>query len=637
VKGKPRSIRTIRWLLSAVLILAGISATWAWGEVAQLAPPDASGIEPEPAVLYATWQPAGADRAALFRSYDAGATWQPLALPGDRVPTAWAADGVLRLAVATGDGTVLRSEDRGDTWSVAADNLSVQSLAWDGRGGLYLGTAGYGLYHLGTDGTLRNVTLGQAGLASASIRYLALAEGRLYAATPTVLFYSDDGGGTWTTSQPLPEGISSLAAVSREQVYAGTEIAGVYRSDDGGQTWTPAVDGLGLAAGQMVRVTALQADPKATGVLYAAVDHVLGGTQVHASAAGTFVTLDGGGSWQPLAGPAFPEAEHASALVVAPGSPLTVQAITAGGPQAYAPDVTGALAALADADAGVRTGAARLLGLARAQEADGALLAALADPDPGVSLAAAEALGRIADPATAGDLLVALEHPAEQVRVGAARALGMMGVEAAVPPLRALLLNGEGLEIAAAGRALGRIGSPAAIDALLAALADPAPTGRQHAALAALESLGEPAVAPLVALLEGGSVDDRQNAAQALGWIGSPAATEALARTLRNDRDPVVRQEAAWALGEIGDPAGRAALVRAQARDTDAAVQAAAAWSLARIPAETAAASPWFADWAPVLNRLQPLRWLVLGLSLAGAAWLAMGERRLSLAHVVGR
>jgi len=35
------------------------------------------------------------------------------------------------------------------------------------------------------------------------------------------------------------------------------------------------------------------------------------------------------------------------------------------------------------------------------------------------------------------------------------------------------------------------------------------------------------------------------------------------------------------------------------------------------------------AAWAAALNQLQPLRWLVLALSLAGAAWLMIGRRSL--------
>jgi HEAT repeat protein len=247
-----------------------------------------------------------------------------------------------------------------------------------------------------------------------------------------------------------------------------------------------------------------------------------------------------------------------------------------------------------------------------------------------VSLAAAEALGRIDDPAAVPGLLLAIEHPSAQIRLGAARALGLMRIEAAVEPLRAMLLQGEGLEVGVAGEALGRIGGPAATDALLAALADPRPTARWHVAMAAIEGMGQPPVASLVAMLDSQDAHARRNAAQALGWIGSSSATEALVHVLNKDGDAGVRGQAAWALGEIGDPAARRALARAQRRDPAVEVQIAAKWALSHLPEQPAAASGWATHWGPALGRLQPMRWLVLGLSLAGAAWLMMGSGSLA-------
>jgi hypothetical protein len=57
-----------------------------------------------------------------------------------------------------------------------------------------------------------------------------------------------------------------------------------------------------------------------------------------------------------------------------------------------------------------------------------------------------------------------------------------------------------------------------------------------------------------------------------------------------------------------------------------AAVQAEAGLALARLTEQPASqtAAAWPAAWALALQRLQPLRWLILGLSLAGAARLAI-------------
>ncbi len=623
-----RMITGIRWVLGLLLVVAGLSMTWAWGEVARLATPAPAAEGPTVTALYAAWRPEGAEQPGLFRSTDEGSTWLPLALPGGAVPLAWADDGGKRVAVATGGGSVLRSDDLSDSWTVTATGLPVISLIWDDDGGLYLGTDGQGLYQLAADGTLLDMAKTQEELASAPIVDLSLVGGHLFAATPTALYHTDNWGATWTKASPLPEWVTAIVAIDPQTIYAGTATTGVYKSSDAGRTWLPAGEGLGLAAGQMVRVTALRADLSEPGVLYVAVEHVVGSTHVYASAAGTFVTLDGGASWQPLAGPSFPEAGHASSLVLIPGQPLHALAVTAEGLQGYAPDVMRLLATLESDDPRMRAAAAHQLALVRPLGVWNELLATLDDPEPAVSLAAADALGRTDDPAAIPGLLLAIQHPSEPVRLGAARALGMMEVEAAVEPLRAMLLRGAGAEVSVAGEALGRIGGTAATEALLTALSDPQPTARWHVAMAAVEGMGEPAVAPLVAMLDGQDAHARRNAAQALGWIGSPSATEALVRALKKDNDTTVRAQAAWALGEIGDPAAGRALGRAQLRDAAVEVQSAAERALSRVPEQTRAPAGWAARWAPVFSRLQPVRWLMLALSLAGGAWLMIGGRQ---------
>jgi HEAT repeat protein/photosystem II stability/assembly factor-like uncharacterized protein len=637
-----RTIRLLRWILSIVLVATGLSVVWAWGQVSRLAEPQVGEVTSLPTAVYAAWQPADVDEVSLFRSTDGGATWQSLPLPGESVPLAWADDGRNRVAVALADGSVLESEDQGETWAVGAVGLPVLSLAWSPAGDLYLGTEGQGIHRLAADGDLAVLPGIQGELAQASVQHMALSGGRLFATTPTVLFYTDiseiENGIPidWTKSMPIPGMISALAVSGPELVFVGTETVGVYRSTDAGQTWQPATDGLGLAAGQMVKITALRADPQEPGLLYAAVSYVLGSTQVYLSPEGVFSTLDSGDSWQRLAGPTFPDAVQSLSLVVDVERPLYVQAVTADGLQEYEPDVVAALAALNSDDPQLRVMAARTLGLARSKEAGHALLAALTDPEPAVSLAAANALGRIADPETASALLTTLEHPDEQVRLGAARALGIMGVEGAVEPLRTMLLNGRGASVTVAAEALGQIGSPAATDALLVALSDRSVTSRRHAALAALEGMGDEAVPALARMLGSKDGYDRRNAAQALGWVRSPLATPELVELL-DDQNDAVREQAVWALGQVGDPAARPALERLQSRDPSAAVQSAAESALVRIGQQPHATVPWPASWAPTLNRLQPVRWFILVLSLVGAAWLALRNTRLSPVPVIPR
>ncbi|MBM3944757.1 MAG: tRNA epoxyqueuosine(34) reductase QueG, partial [SAR202 cluster bacterium] len=64
----------------------------------------------------------------------------------------------------------------------------------------------------------------------------------------------------------------------------------------------------------------------------------------------------------------------------------------------------------------------------------------------------------------------------------------------------------------------------------------------------------------------------QRNVCVALGNIGDKAAVPALARTLRNSPDAVVRQHAAWALGRIGGPEAERALSEASGSEDDAGV-----------------------------------------------------------------
>jgi HEAT repeat protein len=97
---------------------------------------------------------------------------------------------------------------------------------------------------------------------------------------------------------------------------------------------------------------------------------------------------------------------------------------------------------------------------------------------------------------------------------------------------------------------------------LLGALSGGANVGIRDAAGVALSRLGEQAVLPLVARLDGPDADLRQAAAGVLGAIGDRRAAVPLAARLA-DPDPNVRAAAAEALGKIGGPEAAATLMAA--------------------------------------------------------------------------
>lgn len=180
-------------------------------------------------------------------------------------------------------------------------------------------------------------------------------------------------------------------------------------------------------------------------------------------------------------------------------------------------------------------------------------------------------LGAAALPA-APQLLAALRDPAEAVRLNAAHALGALG-EPMIPAL-ITALTAEAIALA---------------DEISAKMPGN-PRGSNPPACFAAQSLaaiGQPAVAPLLSLLQHDHWCVRAMAADTLGNLGplAQAATDAVAALL-DDEHPRVRRHAAEALGRFGPGAATAlpALI-AHVRDPDMRVRYNAALALAKIGA----------------------------------------------------
>ncbi|HVP93830.1 MAG TPA: HEAT repeat domain-containing protein [Methanoregulaceae archaeon] len=131
-----------------------------------------------------------------------------------------------------------------------------------------------------------------------------------------------------------------------------------------------------------------------------------------------------------------------------------------------------------------------------------------------------------------------------------------------------------------ATEALGELGDPFAITALIHVLTVDRYSAIRWKAAEALARIGEPAVDPLVSVLDNRNEDVRWKAAIALGDIGDPRAVEPLIHLL-GDVDPYVRGRAAYALSLIGQPAVPV-LIRVLEQGT-AEAKAAAVASLGRI------------------------------------------------------
>jgi photosystem II stability/assembly factor-like uncharacterized protein len=120
---------------------------------------------------------------------------------------------------------------------------------------------------------------------------LGQADGKviLYAGTNVAGVYrSDDEDSTWkpVNNNLTDRSIRSLAVDPRngQAVYAGTANSGVFRSENAGDLWNPPVGEMGAR-----KVRAIAVSPSASDLVYA-------GTQDH----GVYRSADGGQTWEPM-------------------------------------------------------------------------------------------------------------------------------------------------------------------------------------------------------------------------------------------------------------------------------------------------------------------------------------------------
>jgi HEAT repeat protein len=190
-------------------------------------------------------------------------------------------------------------------------------------------------------------------------------------------------------------------------------------------------------------------------------------------------------------------------------------------------------------------------GVARTDDAVGALLAAVRVDDPLLCALAVERIdqrgswsrwGRSADELPGVDSLTA----------ETLRSLDQWELaERDVRRLSAALRDDTSCVRRVAASLLSRVADPAATAAIGAALADARPEVREVAAIAAGMAEATAHAAVLGRLLGDSSAGVRRAAAWALGAMESHAATDRLLDLLARDADARVRQAAAWAVGRI--------------------------------------------------------------------------------------
>jgi HEAT repeat protein len=224
------------------------------------------------------------------------------------------------------------------------------------------------------------------------------------------------------------------------------------------------------------------------------------------------------------------------------------------------PAVEALIAALEDANPGVRAGAARALGKIGDARALSALVARLRhDIHPEVRKSAVWAL-QMGGTCTIDALIEALCDRDEWVRFGAVIVLSKIG-EPSVEPLIDVLQDPRPLMRANAAETLGRINDKRSADGLSESLLD-AEAYVWHQAAIALGRLGDArAVHHLIKIVENENSDLRTKAIKALGQIRDVRAVDTLLNVTCQQEDRWIRLFAIEALGRIGDIRAVEALV----------------------------------------------------------------------------
>jgi len=227
--------------------------------------------------------------AAVFKSIDAGTTWQraDTGLPEFNV-TSLAIDPTDANRVVAATVGLYRTEDGGATWMLVPPSAGqlVINVAIDPHESATIYATTQSELFRSIDGGI-SFASASAGLDNSRINVLRVdttTPGRLYVGTANGVFRSDDGAGSWSlASNGLPtDDILSIDITPGTSaiLYAGSNSNGVFRSTNGGESWEPARTGLAD-----LNIRALSVRP-------ANPHEILAGTET-----GVFFSEDSGNSW----------------------------------------------------------------------------------------------------------------------------------------------------------------------------------------------------------------------------------------------------------------------------------------------------------------------------------------------------
>jgi photosystem II stability/assembly factor-like uncharacterized protein len=201
-------------------------------------------------LLAAAWFQDVREGGGLYRSDDAGATWNPAGLSGEMVRTVEQSASAPEIFVAGARSGIFRSVDSARTWQRIsppgdAELRNVDSLAIDPRDPqiIYAGT-----YHLpwkSSDGgkTWFPVATGMIDDSDVmSLRIDAANPARIFASACSGIYRSENAAAAWTKLQGIPYSSRRTQEIVQQPgdprtLYAAT-TEGLWLTRDGGESWT---------------------------------------------------------------------------------------------------------------------------------------------------------------------------------------------------------------------------------------------------------------------------------------------------------------------------------------------------------------------------------------------------------------